>query len=218
MTSFERLLRSSVGKKAVMAVTGFILVGFVIGHMLGNLQVYLGRDRYNAYAEGLKHMPALVWAVRVLLLTSVFTHIWAAVTLAAQQRRARPIRYQRLTPVQSTYAARTMYWSGPILALFIVYHLLHFTTGQLHPSFEPHDVYHNFVTAFLDWRVSAAYVIAMLALGLHLMHGVSSAFQSLGLSPSTREGMESFALGVTGLIVVGNISMPIAVLLGVVRP
>jgi succinate dehydrogenase / fumarate reductase cytochrome b subunit len=217
MTSFERLVRSSVGKKAVMAVTGFILVGFVFGHMLGNLQVYLGRARYNAYAEGLKAMPVLLWTVRALLVVSVLTHIWAAVTLAARQKRARPVGYVKLTPTESTYASRTMYWSGPILAAFIVYHLLHFTTGQAHPSFDPHDVYANFVSAFMDWRVSAAYVVSMLALGLHLIHGVWSAFQSLGINPSTRDGLQSFAVGVAGIIVVGNISMPIAVLLGVVR-
>jgi succinate dehydrogenase / fumarate reductase cytochrome b subunit len=217
MSRHRQLTQTSIGKKAVMAVTGLILFGFVVGHMLGNLQVYMGPAKLNAYAKFLHETPSLLWGTRVLLLFSVILHIFAAASLASQQRRARPVNYAHGRTVQASYASRTMYWSGPIVLAFVVYHLLHFTTGHAHPNFVRGDVYQNFIVAFSDWRVSAAYIVAMIALGLHLMHGIWSLLQTLGINPTYRDSLQNLAVGAAGIVVVGNVSMPLAVLLGVVR-
>src|SRR5262245_14940884 len=163
-----RFVTSTIGQKVVMAVTGVILFGFTIGHMLGNLQVYQGPEKLNAYAAFLKATPALLWGTRSVLLVSVILHIWAAVSLSQKNHQARPVAYAGRRWREGSYAARTMMWSGPILGLFIVYHLLHFTTGQAHPHFDEHDVYANFVIGFQDPRASAVYIVAMVALGFHL--------------------------------------------------
>lgn len=213
-----RFLDSTIGKKVVMAITGVILVGFVVGHLLGNLQVYLGAPALDAYAEKLKSLPPLLWGTRIVLLISVSLHIWSAITLAGLQKRARPVSYVKLTPVTSTYASRTMYWSGPILALFIVYHLLHFTTGNAHPQFVEGRVYQNVVTGFSNPLVSAAYILAMLMLGMHLYHGVWSMFQTVGVNhPKYTPMLKKLAAAVSAFLVVGNISIPISVLAGVIK-
>src|SRR5687768_937416 len=124
-----RFIASTIGRKVLMAVTGVILFGFTIGHMLGNLQVYQGPEKLNAYAAFLKATPAILWGTRSILLVSVLLHIWAAVSLSLQNHRARPVAYAGRSWREASYASRTMMWSGPLLALFIVYHLLHFTTG-----------------------------------------------------------------------------------------
>jgi succinate dehydrogenase / fumarate reductase cytochrome b subunit len=210
--------KSTVGKKAVMAVSGLILFGFVFVHMVGNLQVYAGPERLNAYAELLQHTRSLLWGVRLTLLVAVAAHIFAAWQLSKRSWDARPVPYAHAGHVQTTYAARTMRWSGPILLLFIVYHLLHFTTGDAHPSFIAGDVYHNFVTGFRVWYVTAFYVLSMLALGLHLRHGLWSMLQSVGLNhPRYNAWREQAATVFTAVIVAGNISMPLAVLAGVVK-
>jgi succinate dehydrogenase / fumarate reductase cytochrome b subunit len=214
------LLGSSIGKKVVMAVTGLVLFGFVVGHMIGNLQLFLGREALNDYAVFLRHFlhGQGLWIARAWLLVAVGLHIWAATSLTLSNWSARPVGYRLWQARESTYASRTMVWSGPILALFIVYHLLHFTTGTLHPDFIEGDVFHNVVVGFQNPFVSAFYVLAMLALGLHMYHGVWSMLQSLGLShPRWNVWRLVFAATVTGVVVVGNISMPVAVLLGVVH-
>lgn len=211
---------ATVGKKAVMAVSGLILFGFVVAHMTGNLLAYLGPEALNAYAVWLREFlhGAGLWIARGVLLLAVILHIWSAVALTIENRRARPVDYRRRTWDESTYASRTMVWSGPILALFIVYHLLHLTTGNLHPNFVEGDVYHNFVAGFRVLPVSAFYILSMLALGLHLHHGVWSMLQTLGLShPRWNSLRKAFAVGITAVVVVGNISLPIAVLLGCIR-
>jgi succinate dehydrogenase / fumarate reductase cytochrome b subunit len=213
-------LGSSIGRKVVMAATGVVLFGFVIAHLLGNLQVFLGPEALNHYAETLREYPALLWAARVGLLLAVGLHIWAAVSLTRTNRQARPSRYERWEPQASTYASRTMRWSGVLLLLFVVYHLLHFTFGArvVHPRFVPGDVYHNFVSGFQNPFVSGFYILAMLALGLHLYHGVWSALQTVGLShPRLDRARYGVAATVAALIVLGNISMPVAVLAGLVR-
>jgi succinate dehydrogenase / fumarate reductase cytochrome b subunit len=213
-------LDATVGKKAVMAVTGLILFGFVVAHMSGNLLAYLGPEALNAYAVWLRELlhGAGLWIARAVLLLAVILHIWSAVSLTKDNRKARPVDYRQRHWVESTYASRTMVWSGPILALFIVYHLLHFTTGNLHPNFVEGDVYHNFVAGFRVIPVSAFYILAMLALGLHLYHGVWSMLQTLGLShPRWNPLRKAFATAMTAIVVLGNISFPIAVLLGVIR-
>ncbi len=203
-----------------MAATGVMLFAFVVGHMAGNLQVYLGPGPINEYGKLLRELlhGAGIWIARGGLLAVVGLHVWAATSLALQNRAARPQGYRRVRRVESTYASRTMIWSGPILALFVVYHLLHLTTGAAHPAFVEGDVYHNVVAGFSQWPVSAFYIVAMLALGLHMYHGVWSMLQSLGLSHPRWNGLRrAFAIGSTVIVVAGNISIPVAVLTGLVR-
>jgi succinate dehydrogenase cytochrome b subunit len=215
MTAAGRFLGSSIGKKVVMALTGFALFGFVVAHMLGNLQVYLGPVALNAYAESLRHYPALLWAARISLLVAAALHVWAAYSLTMMNRAARPQGYRAREHRESTYASRTMRWSGVLLLLFIVYHLMHMTWGSAHPDFIAGDVYHNFITGFRQTLVSVVYVVAMLALGLHMYHGVWSFLQTLGLShPRYNHLRHAFATLVTAVVVIGNISMPVAVLAG----
>jgi succinate dehydrogenase / fumarate reductase cytochrome b subunit len=211
---------SSIGKKVVMAVTGLVLLGFVVGHMIGNLQIYMGPEPLNAYAEFLRHFlhGQGIWLARGGLLVAVGLHIWAATTLTLGNWSARPIGYREWQAKESTYASRTMVWSGPILAVFIIYHLLHLTTGQAHPQFVEGDVFRNVVIGFSNPFVSAFYVLAMLALGLHMYHGLWSMLQTLGLSsPRWNPWRKGVALAVAGIVVVGNISIPLAVLAGIVH-
>jgi succinate dehydrogenase / fumarate reductase cytochrome b subunit len=213
-------LASSIGKKVVMAVTGLVLFGFVVGHMIGNLQVYLGPEALNAYAETLRKFGPLLWAARLGLLLAVGAHIWAAWSLTRMNQEARPRGYRQRANRASSYASRTMRWSGVTLLLFIVYHLLHFTFGarSVHPQFVPGDVYHNFVTGFQNPLVSAFYILAMLALGLHLYHGAWSMLQTLGLSHPRYDGLrQGLAAALTVAVVAGNLSFPLAVLTGLLR-
>jgi len=212
--------RSSIGRKVVMAVTGAILFGFVLGHLAGNLTVYLGPEALNGYAVFLRQFlhGAGLWVARAVLLLSVILHIWSATSLTLTSRAARPVGYRERQWTESTYASRTMRWSGVIILFFVIYHLLHFTFGTVHPSFVEGDVYHNFVTGFQSVPVSIAYIVAMIFLGLHLRHGVWSMFQTLGVSHPryirwAHVGAWIFAL----IVVVGNCSFPIAVLAGLVK-
>jgi succinate dehydrogenase / fumarate reductase, cytochrome b subunit len=208
---------SSVGKKVVMAVTGFVLFGYVVIHMLGNLQIFMGPDQINAYAATLKGNVAFLWVARLILLTAAVWHIVAAMQLTRQSQRSRPEGYHYKEVIQANYASRTMRWSGPILAVFIIYHLLHFTTGTIHPSFDGHNVYSNVVTSFRGWPVALFYIVAMVALGFHLRHGVWSMFQTLGLiNPKSDRMIHRLAVLATLLIVLGFISIPMAVLAGLI--
>jgi succinate dehydrogenase / fumarate reductase cytochrome b subunit len=211
------LLSSTIGRKALMAVTGLLLYGFVVGHMLGNLQVFLGPEAINAYGEflqGFLHGQG-VWIARAVLLAATLVHLWAAFSLWLANNRARPEGYREWRARESTYASRTMVWTGPLLLLFIVYHLAHFTVGNAHPDFVRGDVYRNVVTGFQNPFASAFYVLAMLALGLHMYHGFWSMLQTLGLSHARWTAVRrtvSFLLAFG--VVPGNISIPLAVLLG----
>jgi succinate dehydrogenase / fumarate reductase cytochrome b subunit len=212
--------RSSIGRKVVMAATGAILVVFVIGHMLGNLQVYLGPEAMNNYAVFLRQVlhGTGLWIARVTLLAAVILHIWAATSLTLTSRRARAIGYRKQQWKESTYASRTMRWGGVIILLFVIYHILHMTTGTVHPTFIEGDVYHNFVAGFRSVPVSLFYIFAMLALGLHLRHGVWSMFQTLGVShPRYLRAAHVLAWVVAIVVVVGNVSFPLAVLAGLVK-
>lgn len=216
-TAVMRFRSTSVGKKAVMAVTGVIVFGFVLGHMVGNLQIYAGPDKLNAYAAFLQGNRGLLWAVRLTLLTAVFLHILSAAQLWLQARRARPLAYRRQELVATTYAARTMVVGGPIILGFVVYHLAHLTTGHAHSSFVTGDVYANVVAGFRVWWVSAVYIVANLLVGLHLYHGIWSLLQTLGAShprfdPWRKRAATAFALAVT----IGNVSFPVSVLTGLV--
>jgi succinate dehydrogenase / fumarate reductase cytochrome b subunit len=187
---------------------------------LGNLQVYEGPEKINAYGRFLKSIPELLWAVRGTLLLAVLLHIWASIGLALKNNDARPKGYARKKNVVSSYASRTMYWSGPILFCFIVYHLLHFTAGIVHPGadFKEGEVYQNMVSSFSVWYVSAWYIFSMILLGLHIGHGASSFVQSLGFNhPRHTPVIKRTAAALAFLIVAGFISIPVSVLAGLVK-
>ena len=219
---------SAIGKKAVMAATGIFLFGWILAHMLGNLKIYTGPEHFNEYAKWLRTMgaPAVphdvpLWIVRGLLIIAVWLHIQAAVQLTLMNRAARPVGYTERDYVVGTYAARTMRWGGVIIALFVFYHLAHLTWGWAvakPAAFVENNPYANVVSGFSVWWVSAIYILANLALGLHLYHGLWSMFNSLGLShakfnPWKRIFATVFALVITA----ANVSFPIAVLIGLVR-
>lgn len=205
--------QASIGKKTVMAVTGGILVGFTLVHMLGNLQVYLGAEVLNNYGHLLKANLGLLWGARLFLLATVILHLTAAFQLWSLKSKARPVAYQKLTPTKSSFASRTMYVSGPILFFFIVFHLAHLTTGQAHPDFDEGDVYRNVILGFRQPVAFVAYLLAMGTLGFHMIHGVWSAFQSLGVNhPKYTPKIRNLATGLTALIIGGNISIPVAVM------
>lgn len=220
MTRAPSFMGSTLGRKVVMAVTGIVLFGFVVGHMAGNLQVFLGPAALNEYAVFLREMlhGSGIWIARAVLLLSVLLHVWAAVSLTLDSRAARPQGYKSVRHRESTYASRTMIWSGPILALFIGYHLAHFTFGTAHPRFVEGDVYRNVIVGFSVPWVSALYIAAMLLLGLHMYHGVWSMLQTLGLShPRWNRLRFAFSAVSTAAVVAGNVSIPVAVLLRIVR-
>ena len=216
-----RFWQTTVGKKAVMAVTGVILFGFVVGHLLGNLQIYISQEQINHYSATLKSHPGFLWSARIGLLLAVFLHIWSSFELWLLQKQARPVAYIKKDNIASTYASRTMMWSGPIVLAFIIFHLLHFTFGTIHPGgpFNEDDVYNNVVTGFQVWPVSLFYIIAMIMLCYHLYHGLWSMFQSLGIShPVYTPWIKLGAKIVAILIAAGNISIPVAVLTGLINP
>jgi succinate dehydrogenase / fumarate reductase cytochrome b subunit len=220
MSWFGDFYKSAVGKKAVMAVTGIILFGFVLVHMLGNLKLYEGPQLLNNYAGFLRSVggPAvppsgLLWVARLVLLVAVFLHMWAAWQLTLLNRQARPADYARRDIVHTTYASRTMRWGGIIILLFVLYHLLDLTWGVTNPNYVEKDVYHNVVASFSRWWISLFYIVAQLALGLHLYHGLWSLFQSLGWNhPRFNRWRSGFAHAFAWIITLGNISFPVAVL------
>src|SRR5437868_10389403 len=175
---------SMVCKKAVMEVTGLIGIGFVILHSLGNLLVFRGPDAINSYSHFLKSTGELLWGLRIVLIVAVVLHVVAAAQLTRQSRAARPLGYVRWEPQAATIASRTMRWGGVLLLVFIVVHILHFTTGTIRPAggFSSRDVYANVVTSFRIWWVALFYVVSMIALGLHLFHGAWSSVRSIGVS------------------------------------
>jgi succinate dehydrogenase / fumarate reductase cytochrome b subunit len=227
-TSISRrfsLWGSTVGKKIIMAVSGVILIAFVVGHMIGNLKVYMGAEEFNHYAEGLRTFGApflareqTLWLVRLGLLGAVLLHIVAATQLTLKSRRARAVGYRKYeNDMAFSYASRTMVWGGVIILAFVVYHLLHLTFGTAHPDFVHGDAYHNFVAGFQSWPVSIAYVAAMIPLGFHLYHGFWSMLQTLGSSnPRWDRYRRPFSAGLALLVVLVNISFPVAVLAGIV--
>lgn len=221
MISVAALYQSSIGKKAVMAVTGLIGFGFVIGHLIGNLQAFPflgGADALNHYAVALRKLGPLLYLARLILLVAVVLHIVSAYQVSKMSLKNRPMNYERWTPRASDYASRTMRWGGVILALFIVYHLMHLTFGNAHPHFVHGDVYANLVSGFSVWYVSAFYILAMIALALHLYHGVWSMFQTLGLNnPTWNKILHRLAVISAIIIGAGNISIPIAVLIGYIH-
>jgi succinate dehydrogenase / fumarate reductase, cytochrome b subunit len=213
-----QIYRSTIGKKIIMAVTGLVLVGFVVVHMLGNTLIFQGPDRINAYSRFLHGAGELLWLVRIVLITALALHVDAAFQLTRRAHAARPIGYDQQQPQVSTVAVRTIRWGGVLLFVFIVFHLLHFTTGTLHPDFHPGDVYANVVTGLRVWPVAVFYVVAMGALGLHLYHGAWSSIRTLGLArPKADPLHRSFALVLSVVVAAGFAIVPLAVLFGWVR-
>jgi succinate dehydrogenase / fumarate reductase cytochrome b subunit len=233
MTGVLTLYRTSIGKKVVMAVTGLILLGYVFVHMIGNLKIYQGAEHLNAYAGFLREVGApvfsyeqILWIVRVVLLAAVVLHIVAAVQLTRQDWAGRPVRYSRKQNVQASYASFTMRWGGLVIALFVIYHVLHLTLGVVgypgdqfrHP--DPggaFQTYSNVVNGFKAWPVSIFYILAMCALGFHIYHGTWSLVQTLGLTSRHNTIIRWFAAALALAIVIGNISIPISVLAGILQ-
>jgi succinate dehydrogenase / fumarate reductase cytochrome b subunit len=218
MRRFLDLYRTTVGKKVVMAVTGIALLGFLAIHLIGNLLIFLGPVKINAYARGLRTVPWMLWAVRLVLLLFLGLHIMASVQLAWANARARPVGYRDWRPQASGYAGRTMIWSGPMIAVFVIWHVLQFNYGVTHPSFVELDVADNVVKLFAVVPVAVLYIIALLWLALHLAHGAWSMFHSIGLN---RRGWNSVLRSVAAVIAFaiagGYIVIPISVLLHILR-
>ena len=226
MNLIKFALPSSVGKKFLMGLSGLLLVLFVIGHMVGNLQIFLGPETINQYAHFLKSMPKFLWSARVGLLACVAVHILTAISLAADNRKARGAQpYASGSPYKASFASRTMAWSGVIVLSFIVYHLAHFTVGWINGDFlnwkdasgHP-DVYRMVVVGFQSVPVSLFYILSMALLCFHLSHGVSALCQSIGLrTDGNRSLVDKLAIGLSSAIFVGNCSIPLSVLTGIIK-
>jgi succinate dehydrogenase / fumarate reductase cytochrome b subunit len=219
MSRFTEFYRSTVGKKIIMALTGLIMIGFLVTHVVANLLAFQGPEKINGYSHFLHSIIEVLWVARIVLLVSVVLHVIAAVQLTLLDRAARPVGYTRQTPQASTVASRTLRWGGLLLLAFIIYHLMHFTLGNVHPDFVEGDPYHNVVSGFRHHpAVGGFYIVAMGALGLHLFHGGSTMFQSLGLShPSYDPGRRTLLRLVAVLMAAGFAAIPAAVLLGAIR-
>ena len=215
----RKFWNSSVGKKVVMGATGLVLVAFVILHMLGNLQFFAGAERFNAYSHLLQvDIIELTWTMRATLLGAVVLHIVAAYQLTMRNRAARPVDYVKREPQVSTYAARTMRWGGVYLLLFIPYHLMHFTIGNVHPAFVRGAAYGNVVIGFEVTWVALFYLGAMAFLSLHLYHGAWACFRTLGIArPSNDPLHRRLALAIAIIVPLGLSLLPLSVLLGFVR-
>jgi succinate dehydrogenase / fumarate reductase cytochrome b subunit len=218
---------SSIGKKMIVAITGIILILFVIGHLLGNLQIFIGPDWINGYSQHLHDLGPLLWLIRIFLICTVIIHIYVTIKLAIENRRARPERYIDKDYVKATFASRHMVMSGLIVFVFIVYHLAHFTFRKTDPRFallkpDPlghYDVFSMMVYGFQNYLVSGFYVLGLFLLTLHLSHGSSSFFQSLGLNDRKLTPRLAFAGRVFAwLLFIGYTSIPVAILLGLIKP
>src|SRR2546423_8439999 len=217
MGRLRQFYGSMVGKKVVMGVTGLIGIGFVILHSLGNLLVFRGPDALNSYSHFLKSTGELLWALRIVLVVAVILHVIAAVQLTRQNRAARPIGYVKRDPQAATIASRTMLWGGALLLVFIVVHILHFTTGTIRPTgfFSHQDVYANVVTSFRVWWVTLFYVVAMVSLGFHLFHGAWSSVRSVGVSPASPNPLHHrISSGLAILIWAAFTAVPVAAFTG----
>ena len=236
MNIIKNVFQSSLGKKYVMAVTGFVLFLFVVGHLAGNLQIFLGREAINRYGNFLQSNPELIWPARLGLLLMVGLHIWSAAKISLENKAARPVGYAVYQPVGSSYASRHMLIGGSVVFVFIIYHLLHYTaqvqylnfTGQNFAAFmeklpgqvpaERHDIFKMMIVGFSKPLVAGFYVLGLGLLCLHLSHGASSMFQSLGWkNDAYRRILDKAAQVVAVLIFLGYTSIPVAILCGFVK-
>ncbi len=227
MKMIANLFRSSLGKKFIMAVTGFILFGFIVGHLAGNLQIFFGPEAINRYGKFLHENVELLWPVRIVLIAIFGLHLWSAIKLSLENKAARPVAYAEYQAFGSTYASRTMLMSGIILGIFLIYHLLHYTAqvpavNLTHTDFtrlvdqkDRANIFEMMVIGFRQPLVSVFYIIGVGLVCLHLSHGASSMFQSMGWkNDAYRPILDRLARLVALLIFLGYISIPIAVLLG----
>lgn len=216
---------STIGKKILMAVTGVILGGFLVGHLAGNLLIFQGPEAFNHYAAFLQSKPLMIWTARIILLASLLVHILMALQLAQTSWSARPYPYVKQVTLESSYAARTMRWTGPLVALFIGYHLAHYTAKITNPEFAAMtlpdgtlDVYRMVITAFSVPMVSFFYVASMLLLCLHLYHAFWSFFQTMGLNhPQYNTARRVVAAGASIILALGFLSIPVAVFAGIIK-
>lgn len=223
----RRVVNTTVGKKAVMAVTGAILVLFLIAHMAGNLKIFLSAESFDHYAHWLRTIGApilpdtwFLWIQRAGLLAAVVLHIWSATSLALRAKAARPVQYAHRKPVKGSYAARTMRWGGVIIALFVVYHILDLTTGHLNPVGDSSRPAANLIADFAPerWYVTAFYVVTILVLSFHLRHGIFSAMRTLGQQTQAGERRaKAVALVVAVVIAVGFLAVPLSITTGLIK-
>jgi len=222
-----RFYRSAVGKKWVMAITGVMLIGFVLFHLLGNIKLYLSREEINLYGEALRNIPEhilprtwLLWGLRLGLIGAFALHIHSAYGLTRINRKARPQGYQsKRDYIAADFASRTMRWTGVIVALYLVFHLMDLTWGTANPEFERGDPYNNLIYSLQRPAIAAVYVLANVALAIHLFHGTWSMFQSMGVNNPRINGLRRpLATTIAAIVLVGNLSFPIAVQLHLVEP
>ena len=221
MNRLNRLFSTSIGRKLIVAITGALLIVFLVVHMLGNMTILKGQDATNAYANWLQGHPFL-WVARIGLIALFGVHIFTALRLAAENRRSRRVRYRRVEPVQLRPSSRLIVLTGITVLAFLIYHLLHFTFGVVDPEHTHlideqgrHDVYAMIVHGFRNPWISLSYIVAMLLLGAHLVHGAKSLFQTLGLNHETYTGLiRGGSLLIVLALVLGNISLPVIVMLG----
>ncbi len=212
------LYRTSIGKKAVMAVSGVVLVGFVVGHLAGNFNAFRGPHAFNEYANSLREIPALLWGIRAVLLLAVTAHIASGIALVRQNNAARPSRYAKKQDIATTYAAKMMPLTGITLLAYILFHLGHLTFGLL-PNFDVTNPYNNLVYGFQNPVLSGIYIVGNLALGVHLYHGIWSMFQSVGANhPRYNRFRTDLAVALSTFLTMGFLSLPIMVMAGVLEP
>ena len=219
-------LKSSIGSKWLVAFTGLGWIVYLIAHMVGNLQIFMGRDAINAYAASLRDMPAVLWGARSLLLLGFVLHVAFAIRLTARNRAARPVGYVKKKNLRSTVVGRTMILSGLIVLVFLAYHIAHYTLlvtnpeyQNLHDGLGRHDVYSMVVLGFSNYGISALYILGVTLICLHLGHGFPSFFQTLGLRhPKYTPLFQALGLGVAIILFVGFVSVPIAVMADWIGP
>ncbi|HXT17827.1 MAG TPA: succinate dehydrogenase cytochrome b subunit [Gemmatimonadaceae bacterium] len=227
MSQLATFYRSTIGKKIIMGVTGLIGIGFLILHVAGNLQAFEGQSKLNEYSAML-HGPAseLLWLVRIVLIVSVVLHVLMAYQLTMRSQAARPIGYQRRVPQVSTLASRTMKWGGVFLLLFIIFHILHFTTETIDPAgwrgmtdiHGQHDIYGNVVASFRIWWVALVYIVAMVFLGLHLYHGAWSSVRTLGHAKQSPNPLHRRVAAIVAIALwAGFTLVPVGVIVGLIR-
>lgn len=225
------LTKTTIGKKAIMALSGVVMLGFVVGHLAGNLKVFSGPEAFNDYAAWLRTMPGVLWGARLALLGALAAHLASAFALWSRNRDARKSRYAKKKSLASDYASRTMYWSGPILFFYIAFHLIHLTFGGMIWSdgaelfgiegytWAHSNPYNNMVLGFQHWFVVVPYVLGVCALGVHLFHGIWSAFQTMGANHSRYNHLRrDLAIALAVFLTLGFLSIPIAVMMGWIEP
>jgi len=225
MLLYRKIFHSSIGRKAVVATTGFFMIVFLFAHMIGNLIVFFGPDPFNAYAAGIQSLGGILWFVRIFMAAVLLLHVTLSILLKRENHAARPIRYVKRGTVRATLTSRTMIYTGGLVFTFLLYHLLHYTFGIVHPEyfgFEDakgrHDVYRMVVASFRNPEIAIAYLAAVTMLAFHLNHAVASMFQTIGW---VRHGVDHFLIRFGAfysiLILFGFSSVPISILAGIIN-